>query len=129
MALNRRDVAVRRHGRRVLRGVRAAGATLFVALCLVFFALSLRDEYDEGYELLSRLFFRTASARPPILVVAVLFGWAGVTHALTSRGLRVSRAVGGICEPRVVSRYALGLLDVILACRLVPFVAFVQRAR
>ena len=97
--------------------------TLFVALCLVFFALSLRDEYDEGYELLSRLFFRTASARPPILVVAVLFGWAGVTHALTSRGLRVSRAVGGICEPRVVSRYALGLLDVILACRLVPFVA------
>ena len=97
--------------------------TLLVALVLVFAALSLQDSYGDAYELLSRLFFRTASARPPVLLVAVLFGWCGVVEFATSRGLVISRAIGPHCEPRVVLRFTIGLLDVILVCRLVPFVA------
>ena len=98
--------------------------SLFVALVGVFGVLSLQDDYEDAFELLSRLFWRTASARPPILVIAVLFGWCGVVHAGEAAGLRLSRPLGdGVAPPRATARAALALLDVVLLCRLVPFVA------
>jgi len=98
--------------------------SLFVALVAVFGVLSLQDDYEDAFELLSRLFWRTASARPPILIVAVLFGWCGVVHAGKSAGLDLDKALGdGVGPPRATARATLALLDVILLCRLVPFVA------
>lgn len=108
-------------------GAQAARGELALlgALSLAFATLVLKEASPhDAFEVLSRLFWRTASARPPILLVVILVGWAGVVRAADAAGLRLSRALGeGVLPPRVILRSALGLLDVILLCRLVPFVA------
>ena len=108
-------------------GAQAARGELALlgALSLAFATLVLKEASPhDAFEVLSRLFWRTASARPPILLVVILVGWAGVVKAADAAGLRLSRALGeGVLPPRVILRSALGLLDVILLCRLVPFVA------
>jgi len=96
------------------------------ALVTVFAVLASQERAASGdaWDLVARLFWRTASARPPMLVVAVLFGWAGVVRCADGAGLRLSRALGeGVLPPRATLRFALGLLDAVLLCRLVPFVA------
>ena len=98
---------------------------LLGALSIAFATLTLREASPhDAFEVISRLFWRSASARPPILLVVILIGWAGVVHCGQVAGLRLSRALGeGVLSPRIILRSALGLLDVILLCRLVPFVA------
>ena len=98
---------------------------LLGALSIAFATLTLREASPhDAFEVISRLFWRSASARPPILLVVILVGWAGVVHCGQVAGLRLSRALGeGVLSPRIILRSALGLLDVILLCRLVPFVA------
>ena len=108
-------------------GTQAARGELALlgALSIAFATLTLREASPhDAFEVISRLFWRSASARPPILLVVILVGWAGVVHCGQVAGLRLSRALGeGVLSPRIILRSALGLLDVILLCRLVPFVA------
>jgi len=90
-------------------------------LAVLYGTMALRVERPD--QLVAQLFWRTATARPPVLIVATVMGWAGVMACAAQKRLRVDKVIGTVLEPAKTFRCAIVLLNAVLACRLVPVAA------
>lgn len=94
-------------------------AIAFVVLTLTYVLIACTIE--NSFEVIAKLFWKTATARPPVLLVAAVAGWGVVTDAATRSRIKLDVVIGPVLPMWTVLRCALGLLDVIMACRLLPF--------
>ena len=100
-------------------------ATL-LALLLAYVVVAYQTELHEAgsVEMLSRLCWRNATVRPPILLVLIIAGWAVVVRVCRESGLNLDLVLGGRVQPSLASWHAaLVLLCVVLTAHLVHFVA------
>ena len=79
---------------------------------------------DRLYYVLDRTAWHNATARPPIILVFVLFGWSYVVARCRVAGMKLDLVLGPgpLLPARATFRSALVLLDVILLAHLMHFV-------
>ena len=95
---------------------------LLFAFVVVAFETELHEV--ESSEVLSRLCWRNATVRPPVLLVLIVAGWALVVRVCREAGLNLDLVLGGRLQPSLASAHAaLLLLCVVLTAHLVHFVA------
>ncbi|KAJ8604121.1 hypothetical protein CTAYLR_001796 [Chrysophaeum taylorii] len=97
--------------------------TVLVALVVVYVIIA--SQVESSQDVLAKIFWKTATARPPMLIVFAVAGWGVVVEVARRVGMRVELVIGPASPLPLWTqvRSAVGLLDGILALRLVPFVA------
>ena len=98
---------------------------VLVAELLMLLILSYQTELTGTVEsLLSRLCWRNATVRPPMLLVIIVFGWGLVVRVARETGLKIDHVLGRRCmSPARTYHAALTLLCLVLGAHLVHFVA------
>ena len=95
---------------------------LLLAFLIVAFETELHDV--DSMEVISRLCWRNATVRPPILLVLIIAGWGLVVKICRDSGLNLDLVLGGRLQPSLASAHAaLLLLCVVMAAHLVHFIA------
>lgn len=100
------------------------GREVGVLVALIVVYVLIATQVESAPEVLAKLFWKTASARPPILLVVTVAGWGVVTDLAKRCRLRCELVIGPAPPLPLWTqlRCAIGLLDAILVCRLFPFV-------
>lgn len=99
---------------------------IFAALCLVFIILLFLTElHEDGAPgIFSKLAWRNATVRPPVLLVVIVFGWGGVVHICRDAGLNLDVVFGGrTLAPAATWHAALVLMCIVFSAHLVHFAA------
>lgn len=101
------------------------GRELSVLAVLVAVYTLLATNVESGTQLLANILWKTASARPPILIVITVAGWGLVTALAKRARLRLELVIGPASPLSMEThlRCAVLLLNGILLCRLMPFAA------
>ncbi|KAJ1444372.1 EXS family-domain-containing protein [Pelagophyceae sp. CCMP2097] len=100
------------------------GEVLWLGALVALYAL-IAASVDEPLDVFAQLFWRTATTRPPVVLVLVFAGWSWVSWRVRAARmeLRLVCGPGGELRPRTVLRGACVMLDAVLVCRLLPFAA------
>jgi len=99
----------------------------FCVLVLSYAVLVANDSsqtwYDRLYYVVDRTAWHNATARPPVILALVLFGWSFVVARCRSAGLKLELVMGPgpLLPARSTFRSALVLLDLILLAHLLNF--------
>ena len=97
-------------------------ATLLVALLVVIYNSELHD--NSAWNVVSKICWKNATVRPPILVVMVICGWGWVVKVCRSASLNLDFVLGGKLQPVSWTYHAaLVLFCVLLGTHLVHFIA------
>jgi len=97
-------------------------ASLVIALLVVTSNSEVHSA--SALKIMSKLCWKNATVRPPILVVVIVFGWAWVVRVCRKAGIDLDRCLGGTVQPiRATIHAAVGLLTLLLAVHLAHFVA------
>ena len=97
-------------------------AFLFFIYIITLFVTELHEEGADG--LLSKLCWRNATVRPPVLLVLIVGGWGLVVRVCRDAGLNLDHVLGGrVAAPAVSYHAGLLLLCVVLAAHLIHFIA------
>ena len=89
---------------------------------VVLFVTELHEEGSAG--LLSKLCWRNATVRPPVLLVLIVAGWGLVVRVCRDAGLNLDHVLGGrVASPLASYHAALVLLCVVLAAHLIHLIA------
>ena len=107
------------------------GKTTTVVICAVLLAALLVvthgsniHQHATPWTVLSKLCWKNATVRPPLLLVAIVAGWGWVVSICDRAGLDLERVPGGPTQsPSASYHAALILLAVILAAHLAHFLA------
>ena len=95
---------------------------LLLGLLIVSYQTELSDNTVEG--LLSKLMWKNATVRPPVLLVLIIAGWGVVVRVCRNSALNVDHVLGGRLQtPAATYQAALALLCVVLTAHLVHYVA------
>ena len=99
-------------------------AILLVTLMLALLVIVQHDEIHTPslYTVLSKLFWKNATVRPPLLIVLVVGGWGWVISVCQAARLEVDHVLGGPVQmPGATYHAALQLLCLLLAAHLLHF--------
>ena len=106
--------------------------TLLVCLALFAAIIVVINSHSDVHEhttwkLLSKLAWKNATVRPPLLIIAMVAGWGWVVSVCEKAGLDLERVLSGQPQaPRDTYHAALVLLAVLLTMRLMHLVASEQ---
>ena len=85
------------------------------------------DVHSDAWKATAKLLWKNASARPPLLLVMAVAGWAWVIQVCRKSGMNISQVLGGPPQPEAATYHAaLSLLCVVLCARLAYFIATEQ---
>ena len=95
---------------------------MLLMLLIMQYQTELTDHAVES--LFSKLCWRNATVRPPVLLVIIVFGWGFVVRVAREVGMNIDHVLGGRCmAPGHMYRAALVLANIVLFAHLVHFVA------